>query len=255
MTGRRSAAQRGMTLIEISVAITILATITTLVVTVISGTVRGRDKADEELSKPKIANAVLGQIFKDFRYIWWGGITGDAGFLGKNATRAGKEADIVHFVTARRTRITGSEDDGQRREDDRPSPLSEVGYALKSNEAEGNGLWLELWRREDYFVDDKPTEGGTYTLVYDKIRKFDMRYFAPPEQQSADNQYGAEEWDSRLKHGVPYAIILRIEFDVRNPDERRDDSDKAEHTLARIILLRSAYNVRWTQPEGNQPGN
>ncbi|MDJ0974863.1 MAG: type II secretion system protein, partial [Planctomycetota bacterium] len=201
--------ERGMTLIEIAVAITILATITTLIVTVISGTVRGRDIADEELSRPKIANAILGQIFKDFRYIWWGGMTGNVGFLGKNGTRAGKDADVVHFITARRTRITGSEDDGSRREDDRPSPLSEVGYALKSNDVEGDGLWLELWRREDYFVDDKPTEGGTYTLVYDKIRKFDMRYFATPDLQSTEDRYGAEEWDSRIKKGVPYAIILR----------------------------------------------
>lgn len=246
---RNTRTQGGMTLIEISVAITILATMVGLLVTVISGTVRGRDLAEEELTKPKIANAILSQIYKDFRYNWFGGITGDAGFLGKNGTRGGFDADIVHFVTARRTRIAGSEEGGVRREDDRPSPLTEVGYALKGNDREGNGAWLELWRREDYFIDDKPTEGGTYTLVYDKLRRFDLRYFAPPENQSADDQYGAEDWDSRLKHGVPYAIILRIDFDVLPPEERKDRSDKAEHKLARVILLRNGDSVRWTTNE------
>lgn len=245
--------QRGMTLIEISVAITILATVVGLLVTVISGTVKGRDLAEEELTKPKIANAILGQIFKDFRYNWFGGMVGDAGFLGKNGTRAGLDADIVHFVTARRTRIAGSEEGSDRREDERPSPLTEVGYALRTNDREGGGSWLELWRREDYFVDDKPTEGGTYTLVYDKIRRFELRYFATPENQSQDDQYGAEEWDSRIKHGPPYAIILRIDFDVLSQEERKDNSDKPEHTLARIIILRNAEGVRWSTNDP-QPG-
>ena len=100
----RRAAQRGMTLIEVTIAIFILSIVVMLMYNVIDGTIRGRDLADKGLTTPKVSNAVLGQIFKDFRYIWWGGMTGDAGFLGKNGTRAGKEADSVQFITARPSR-------------------------------------------------------------------------------------------------------------------------------------------------------
>jgi len=117
-----------MTLIEISVAITILSVVVALMYGVIDGTIRGASKAREGLKTPKVANAVLGQIFKDFRYIYWGGLSGDAGFLGKNGTLAGMDADKVSFITARRTRLTGSEADGVRAADERTSPLTEVGY-------------------------------------------------------------------------------------------------------------------------------
>ena len=70
-----------------------------------------------------------------------------AGFLGKNNTVAGKPGDVVQFITARRSRLAGLEDATGRTGEEAVSPLSEVGYALRANEVEGNGEWLELWRR------------------------------------------------------------------------------------------------------------
>ena len=243
--------QRGMTLIEIVIAVTILASVVGLMYKVIDGTIRGRDLADEGLTTPKVSNAVLGQIFKDFRYIWWGGLTGDAGFLGKSGTRAGKEADSVQFITARRSRLAGLEDASARTGEEPVSPLSEVGYALRANDIEGDGQWLELWRREDFFVDDDPTKGGAYTLVYDKIRKFDLAYYPTPDKSR--EREGLEEWDSRLKHGVPYAILMTIWLDVGETDDAVGE-ERDPHKIVRIILLRSAYNVRWATPEGGEGG-
>jgi prepilin-type N-terminal cleavage/methylation domain-containing protein len=253
----RFARQRGMTLIEITVAVAILATVVGLMYKVIDGTIRGRDLADEGLTTPKVSNAVLGQIFKDFRYIWWGGLVGDAGFLGKNGTRAGKDADIVQFITARRSRISGLEDGGGRTGEESTSPLSEVGYALRANDLEGDGEWLELWRREDYFVDDDPLKGGSWTLVYDKIRKFDLAYYPTPDK--SQEREGLEEWDSRLKHGVPYAILMTVWLDASSSKDEQVGEEREPHKIVRIILLRSAYNVRWAgaepAPNGGNSGS
>jgi hypothetical protein len=239
-----------MTLLEVSVAITILSIVVVLMYQVIDGTIRGRELADKGLTTPKVSNAVLGQVFKDFRYIWWGGLTGDAGFLGKNGSRAGMDADKVHFITARRSRFA-SVVEGSREANQRMSPLSEVGYALKLNENEGGGEWLELWRREDYYVDEDPTKGGTYSLIYDKIRKFDIAYYPTPDKSR--KREGLEEWDSRLKHGIPYALLLSIELDVEDESELEFGEEREPHKIVRIILLRGAYNVRWSspEPEGN----
>ena len=237
---RSTRRQRGFTLIELTIAIAMLGIVMTLMYQAIGGTIRGRDLVYEDLRKPKVANAILGQIFKDFRYIYWGGFVGDSGFRGKAMSSGGMDGDRVAFVTARRTRTVGSEDDGTRREEDGESPLTEVGYACRPNPT--HSQWLELWRREDYFVDAKPTEGGHYTLLYDKIRSFRLRYFPIPEEHF-ENERGLEDWDSAQKKGIPYAILLKIEFDVSEPREDQDYEPDDIDPIHRIILLRGGYNV------------
>ncbi len=240
-----------MTLIEITIAITILAVVVALIYSIIDGIIRGRDLARDALHTPKVANAVLAQIFKDFRYASFPGLTGDAGFLGKSNNLAGMDADRVDFITTRPGRLTGADDDGQQREQDKTSPLSEVGYACRVNEDDRLGRWLELWRREDYFIDDDPTAGGMYSLVYDKIRTFDLRYFPTPDR--SQTREGLEEWDSRLKHGVPYAILMKIELDVTERTETSKGEETQPHKIYRIILLRAAYGVRWSASTPNPP--
>jgi len=236
---RRS--EGGFTLLELSIAIALLGMIMGLMYQTLGATIDKRNIVQDSLRAPKVANSILAQVFKDFRYIYWGGLTGDTGFRGKAVHLAGMDADRVAFVTARRTRTVGSEDDGKRSQQEPESPLTEVGYACRPNPKYSQ--WLELWRREDYFVDTKPTEGGFYTLVYDKIRNFRLRYYPTPEQ--AVDREGLEDWDSAQKKGIPYAILLKIEFDVSDPIDDVDYEPDDIDPIHRIILLRGGYNVKW----------
>ena len=236
---RRAGQQGGFTLLELVISIALLSTIMVLMYQSLGQTIETRNMVYDELKGPKVANAILAQIFKDFRYIYHGGLSGDAGFRGKAIQMAGMSADRVAFVTARTTRTVGTEDDGRRTDEDRESPLTEVGYACRPHPV--HSQWLELWRREDYFVDSKPTEGGFYTLVYDKIRNFRLRYFPIPEE--ATEKQGLEEWDSAQKKGIPYAILLKIEFDVNEVDEGETYEPAEIDPIHRIILLRGGYSV------------
>ena len=243
--------QAGFTLLELSIAIEMLGIVMGLIYQAINGTITGRNIVYDDLLKPKVANAVLGQIFKDFRYIYYGGLVGDAGFYGKAQNKAGMDADRVAFITARRTRTVGSEEDGARRGEDRESPLTEVGYGCRPNPKFAQ--WLELYRREDYFVDSKPVEGGFYTLVYDKIRSFRLRYFPTPEEHYKD-EGGLEDWDSRQKKKLPYAILVKIEYDVSEPEADEEyEADKID-PIYRIILLRGGYNVPYEAGGGDDGG-
>ena len=251
---RAAGRARGFTLLELVISVTLLSTIMVLMYQSLGQTIETRNLVQDELQGPKVANAILAQIFKDFRYIYYGGLQGDAGFRGKAIKMAGMDADRVAFITARRTRTVGTEDDGRRTDEDRESYLTEVGYACRPHPKYSH--WLELWRREDYFVDSKPTEGGFYSLVYDKIRNFRMRFFPIPEE--ATEKQGLEEWDSAQKKGIPYAILLKIEFDVSEPAEGETYEPDEIDPIHRIILLRGGYNIEWSNtaapPTTGNPG-
>ncbi len=241
-SGRSSSGrQSGFTLLELVISVALLSMIMALMYQSLGQTIEKRNLVQDELKGPKVANAILAQIFKDFRYIYYGGLAGDGGFRGKAIRASGMDADRVAFITARRTRTVGTEDDGRRGDDDRESPLTEVGYACRPHPE--HAQWLELWRREDYFVDSKPTEGGFYSLVYDKIRNFRLRFYPRPEE--ATEKQGLEEWDSATKKGIPYAILLKIEFDVSEPLEGETYEPDDIDPIHRIILLRGGYNVEW----------
>jgi prepilin-type N-terminal cleavage/methylation domain-containing protein len=249
LANHRSRRARGFTLLEVMVALTVVAVVVAFVYQILQNSVRGQDMVRNGLRAPKIQNAILGQIFRDFRYLYWDGFVADTGFVGRRRQVSGKDADSVDFVTARPSRAARSEDT----RDPVPSPLTEVGYALRPNP--DNPDLLELWRREDWFVDEDPVRGGQYTRVYDKITSFHLTYYPTPEENTDDK--GSDEWDSRLRNKLPYAIILEVSFVVDTPDGGQ--TEESEEFIFRILTLKGAYSVKRKSPTGqpaqpSQPG-
>ena len=236
-------ANRGFTLIEVTVAVAILGVVVVLTLQNMSNTVRGRDQVIEGLRKPKVANALLSPLVKDLRYLWFGGLTGNAGFLGRHQ-QIGQDADRIDFITARTARSVPLDADN-RNEDAPQAVLSEVGYAFRKRD---DGKYLELWRREDPYVDDDPTSGGEYTLIYDRVRSFKLTYFDRPSEVEAGKNLGSEEWDSRQKRRLPYAIVVDITFDAEETDSAKGE-DEPER-LRRIFLLKPGGESAVDWPSG-----
>ena len=229
---------RGFTLIEVSVAIALLAMLMTFVYAILGNTVRVQEVAHDRLEAPKIANAVLDQVIKDLRFLYYraGQLPGDSGFWGRDRKVASTDGDRMDFLTTRTNRVATLEDaSGPTAE----SPLGEVGYACRASD-EHPGL-LELWRREDYFVDDDPTDGGTYSLVYDRIKSFDLRYYPLPEENTLKD--GEAEWDSRLLKKVPYAIILTMHYYLKDVTDLRSKDPPEPQKVLRILLLKPARSL------------
>lgn len=237
---------QGFTLVEVTVALAILGLIVSMTLQNMTNTVRGRDMIIEGLRRPKVANAIMSQIVKDLRYLWFGGLTGNAGFVGASGNKNGKDADSMHFITARVARSVPL-DEENRSEEAPQAALAEVSYALRSRD---DGRYLELWRREDAYVDDDPTGGGMYSLIYDRILSFNLTFYdRPSENQAKQGQKsGEEEWDSRTKKRVPYAIILELTFDA---EEVEDERARAEpEKIVRIFLLKPGGESSVDWPAG-----
>lgn len=241
----RAGRSRGFTLLELIVSLGILAALVGLVLQLMTLTVRGRDMVLEGMRRPKVSNAIISQIVKDLRYVWFGGLTGNAGFVGRSRTVGGKDGDRIDFITARLARTV--ELDEENKDEDRPmSNLSEVGYALRQSD---DGVHLELWRREDAYVDDDPANGGAYTLIYGRVRELSWTYYDRPGESPGNK--GHEEWDSRVKRRVPYALILQLSFDVEDDEERRDDAEPEK--LVRIFLLKPGSTMAVDWPASGTP--
>jgi prepilin-type N-terminal cleavage/methylation domain-containing protein len=233
---------RGFTLIEVTLAVAILALLVALVLQNMSNTIEGRDRVINGLRKPKVANALLAQFVKDLRYLWFGGLTGNAGFVGRHRNVNGKDADRIDFVTARTARSVVLDEESTA-EEKAQAELAEVGYAFRARD---DGRYLELWRREDPYVDDDPTTGGKYSLIYDRVRSFKITYFDRPSEAQGPN--GQEEWDSRQKRRVPYAIVVDITFDAEEADN--DKRDEEPERLRRIFLLKPGGESAVDWPSG-----
>jgi prepilin-type N-terminal cleavage/methylation domain-containing protein len=233
VTPRRRPRPRGFTLLEVSIAITLLALTVTFVYQILWNAVRLKDAVREGLEGPSVEQAILDQIMRDFRYVYYraGQLPADAGFWGRSKQIGGRDADRVDFLTCRSSKVATLEDADQPTGD---SPVSEAGYALRANDADAR--WLGLWRREDYFVDDDPTDGGRFDLLYDKVRSFELRYFPVPEENR--DVKGLEEWDSKVQKKIPYAMILRLEYDLHAPA-----ADEPQGRIVKVLVLRSGRSL------------
>jgi len=235
-----TARRRGFTVIEIMITMALLMLLMTSVYQILSDTNRGREAIRDGLEGPKIEIAILDEIVRDLRFVYFrpGQFTSDGGFWGRNRTPNGKDGDRIDFLTCRRSRRAELEDTNQAQVN---APLVEVGYACRPNEKYPD--LLELWRREDYFADDDPTDGGKYDLVYDRIRKFDLEFYAPPNNDERTSDEGLKEWDTKVTKKLPYAIVVKLEYDIRLPTGDRKGLGAPQGSVRRIILLTPSRSI------------
>lgn len=235
------AARRGFTLLEVTVSVAILALMLTFLYQILAKTIQNRDAMREELEGPKVETAILDELTRDLRFIYYrpGQLPGDAGFWGRDRTPNGLDGDRIDFLTCRPSRVAALEEASGAQAN---APLIEVGWACRPSERYDR--MLELWRREDYFVDDDPTDGGQFYLVYDKIRRFDLRYYAPTEER-AEGDNGLAEWRSTEAKKLPYAIVVSLQYDVTPPaeNERGRAQLPPQGFVRRILLLTAARSL------------
>ncbi len=227
------APRRGFTLLELTVALSMLALLVTFVYQILFAAVKNRDAIHESLEGPKVEQALLDQILRDFRFAYYraGQFPADAGFWGHAKQSGPRDADVVDFMTCRPSKVATLENADEPTGD---APVSEVGYALRPNPSQAE--WLELWRREDFFVDDDPTAGGKYSMLYGKVRSFRLRYFPVPEQNH--DEKGLEDWDTKVQKVLPYAIILTLDYDLHAPPVA-----KPQGRLVKVIILRAGRSL------------
>jgi len=206
----------GFTLVEMMLAILILAIMMAIVYGVVVSTVQAQHRVEEVLATSEIGPALLSEIRDNL----------ESAFLPK---------DGEYFVAFNHSGSTGDRDRidlisgrmayGAARDGDEPAfhSVNEVGYQVLENRRDASvGI---LYRREDFFIDNEPLKGGRLVELYDRVRHFDLQFW--------DGARWVPDWNSkREKNKLPKAVKVEIRIVV---DER--DDKNVEQTFVSIVTF------------------
>ncbi len=202
-SGRRKRAKTaGFTLIEVMVAVAILAVIMALTYASIYQSAQGKEDTEREDLLRHSMSLALGKMKNDIQTAF---IVSDPDFLGSEGKRkfafVGKE-DRLDFVSFSHVRYFNNSSDVD---------YAEVGYAVENGKEEDEGKVLV--RRESGEVDEKPEEGGEQEPLVDHVKEFKIEYYNSKTKEWRD------DWDSSqldFSNQLPHAV--KVELQVENPD-------------------------------------
>ena len=204
----------GFTLVELMLAVLILAIMMSIVYGVVVSTVNAAKRVEEITGSSEIGPAILTTIRTDL----------EGAFLPKAegeyfvATKSSGGRDRINFVTS--VMAYGPENDI---EEPRFHSVNEVGYQLIESRKE-QGLAI-LYRREDFFIDNDPLKGGRLTELYDRVRSFSLRFL--------EGETWRGDWNSKTQKGLPKAVEIELKIVVTERDQPVEQTFKTTVTFPR----------------------
>lgn len=199
--------QKGFTLIEIMVAVVLLAIISVLVFQSMGSMVGSRERFETRQQGYRGANVFLDRMTRElatavlYANIELLGVSSNGEQTAKSVfsgTNSGDQ-DKLTFDNLSHTRYL---------KDSKESDLAEVTYFLEPQE-ESDGLFV-LKRRDKSPLDAEPGEKGKVTILLDSVRELNFRYYDPVKGEYQD------EWDTtkldyanRLPRAVEITLVLQ----------------------------------------------
>lgn len=206
---RRSTPQRGMTLIEVLLAMTILAFISMLTFQAIDGLRRSREGVERIADRFREGRMAMARMTRELQgaYLSAHAPIDDTLRVSKTTFtgKPGSPAAHLHFTAMSHRRLA---------KDAKESDQEEISY-FGSDDPDKSSV-TDLARRQANIVDEDPERGGRVDVLATNIDLFDLEYFDPVTARWVD------EWDSESvveeKGRLPRAvkIVLVLNDGVRN---------------------------------------
>ena len=234
--------QRGFTLIEIIIATSLFSLLMASYYSVVMNVMILEEHARDQRAFASIGPAILDLVEDDLLSVYTHPRALNAyPFRGDDDSLGGQPADEMNFVLTRGSihREEFHENDAWIR-----SPINEVGYKLTRADASFGDV-RKLYRRETYYVDSTPLQGGDYYEVYDRIVAFDIQYVGYPVEETertdqdtmGDHRYDTfESWDSEERKFLPTAAIITLTIEPPQLIAAdRDTEVPQRRTFVRIV--------------------
>lgn len=171
--------QRGFTLIEIVVVMSIFGVVMMASYTILTSTLEADRRIQQTTMSSKIGEAILNQMRRDLQGVVWRGLGQDI-FRGEDRGDEDDAEDVIDFLTT--SPVPPPEDEIASWTDE----VSSVGYALRPGEENGDFI---LFRRVEWDLETDPLDQGSRTALYDRVKALDIHYLGEEGEW-------VREWDS-----------------------------------------------------------
>lgn len=225
--------QVGMTLIEVLIATAIGTFVVMTLVQLYESSRVAREEVIALAEPMSVGPMVMDMIEEDLGSLWLYNVKDDAILKGENKDLLGIESDRIRALVA------GPTLDTVRLEDNSEVSwhMAEVGYMLRANP--DNPDLLELWRSEKPMMEQQRWEGGSFQLLSNRVRSFNVRYYTDLGKEAEP----LEEWDSSVEQKLPRRIEISMvlerkaeTFNVLNGLEVEDIGGRTIKFVRHIVL-------------------
>ena len=237
--------RRGFTLIEVMLTLVIMAGIMITVTQILTAARGSRDMIqniqEQQLAGPAILQLIendlraLTNYDRDQRYV----------LRVQNEVISGFEADSLDFVCTTDGLIPHRE---RANEAFRRADINEVGYHLRPNPDSDD--FLEIYRREDFGVDDKPFEGGRFAFLHDRVKGFEIRVY----KEDGPDADPLESWGGENDEyvGLPARLELELTLELA-PRLVREQLVVTRNTVTYKRVFRFPPSLTLAQEQGVVP--
>jgi len=239
----------GFTLLEVMVAIMIMATMSILTAQTIQRAIRTKTKIQIQIDRESILRNALRIIERDINLAFhYRNITTELHDEMRKIRAKGTKppppssnqpeatpppeftqflgrSDNIHFSSMNNIRML---------KDSQESNLNEVGYFLKSckSRVDPGKSSQCLWRRTSTYIDDDVSTGGPEFVLLENVSGFDLKYFGEGKEEWNSTWETDERGDVATKGNFPLAVEVTIEV---NNKGRKD-------SLSTVIPIRFPNN-------------
>lgn len=194
----------GFTLIEIIVSVGIMGFMLMAITKTLQSVRDTRDLIHNIQETQLGGPVILDLIERDLRGIYTTNLPAELHLRVENRVQLGEDADRIDFITTTDGMI--------------PdltvvcADVNEVGYCLRPSPL--NDDFRELYRREDFGVDEEPHLGGNYIFLHDKVVSFNVEVYT----EDGEDAEPLEEWGVNPSDpdttGLPARLVITIVIEI-----------------------------------------
>ncbi len=200
--GCRTRNRQGFTLIEVLLAMAILAAVVTVVYASFSTAGQNVERAEKVRDETDLARTLMARMSDDITNAFILGGNVSTGFVGK------KEETEIEGTDHRFDGLSLTTLTNWRRPGSKETELWEVGYSFKET-PDGKGRVLVRREKRELTRDEPFLEGGEEYELTDRVADLQLRYTG----DGGATPTWKDEWDSRQSSALPKRVEISLTLD------------------------------------------
>jgi general secretion pathway protein J len=189
---------KGFTLLEVLIAVAIMAGIVTVIYASFSTASRNVAQAEARRDAADLARTLLTKLSNDISNAYYNQFMKETFFYGK---KSGADQDAPRFDTIALTTLTN-----WRKPNSKESDLWEVGYRFEEKPEKNSAVLIRKEKRE-FGTDNTPLEGGIDYALTERVKGLRLRYY--------DGSMWTDDWDNTSQRSLqlPKAVEITLALD------------------------------------------